>query len=169
MENVFREDKSSNIEIRRCKAIANFMFLKLKITKKTIKLPWRQREDFLNSYVISIALYGRKCWTISLQMKWRQEVIEIWFYRRIMRIQLIDPTYYNEVLWKMETMLIPRNKKVNISRKQWKMKVEKFATHRITLKQGKQWLRLVDAIIFRKCETDTNIHVRPHLTWPDPC
>lgn len=35
---------------------------------------------------ISIVLYGSKCWTTSLQMKWKLEATKVWFYRRTLRI-----------------------------------------------------------------------------------
>src|ERR1700730_13435169 len=58
--------------------------------------------NVLNTYVYSILLYARECWTLSTTMTKRLEAVEMWVCRRILRI------YYtrhitNEVLNRMAT------------------------------------------------------------------
>src|SRR3984893_6262918 len=55
------------------------------------------------THVYSILLYARECWTLSTTMTKRLEAVEIWFYRRILRISYTRHITNKEVLNRMAT------------------------------------------------------------------
>ena len=50
-----------------------------------------------------VLLYGSESWTISSRMKRRLEAIEMWFYRRMLRISWTQHVSNYEVLRRMQT------------------------------------------------------------------
>src|SRR5688572_10031804 len=59
--------------------------------------------NVLNTYVCSILLYASECWTMSAAMTKRLEAVEMWFYRRILRISYTKHITKEEVLNRMGT------------------------------------------------------------------
>ena len=59
--------------------------------------------NVLNTYVYSILLYASECWTMSATMTKKLEAVEMWFYRRILRISYTKHITNEEVLSRMAT------------------------------------------------------------------
>src|ERR1700730_343134 len=65
--------------------------------------------NVLNTYVYSILLYASECWTLSTSMTKRLEAVEMWFYRKILRISYTRHITNEKVLNKMATTRIILN------------------------------------------------------------
>ena len=52
----------------------------------TRKIELGVRKRLLKCYMRSVLLYGFESWTISKSMENKLEAIEMWFWRRMMRI-----------------------------------------------------------------------------------
>ena len=61
------------------------------------------RKRFLKCYVWSVLTYGSECWTISKNMAKRIEAAEMWFLRRMLRIQWVEKWSNEKVLEKART------------------------------------------------------------------
>src|SRR5579872_6440471 len=59
--------------------------------------------NVINTYVYSILLYASEWWTLSTTMTKRLEAVEMWFYRRILRISYTRQITNEEVLNRMAT------------------------------------------------------------------
>ena len=59
--------------------------------------------NVLNAYAYSILLYASECWTMSATMTKKLEAVEMWFYRRILRISYTKHITNEEVLSRMAT------------------------------------------------------------------
>ncbi|MCH9665805.1 MAG: hypothetical protein K0U41_08180 [Gammaproteobacteria bacterium] len=92
------EDGRCDTEIRRRIGIAKDSFQKLNKILKDRKLTMGTKIRVLDCYVLSILLYGSECWTISPPMKQKLEAVEMWFYRRMLRISWTDHATNEEVL-----------------------------------------------------------------------
>ena len=44
------------------------------------------KERILECYALPILLYRSECWTVSSQMTKKLEAVELWFYRRILKV-----------------------------------------------------------------------------------
>ena len=62
-----------------------------------------------------IRLYASECWTLSADMTKRLEAVEMWFYRRILRISYTKHITNEEVLNRMATT---RNLIITVRRRQ---------------------------------------------------
>ena len=65
--------------------------------------------NVLSTYVYSILLYASECWTLSTAMTKRLEAVEMWFYRKILRISYTRHITNEEVLNRMATTRIILN------------------------------------------------------------
>ena len=65
--------------------------------------------NVLNTYVYSILLYASECWTLSTAMTKRLEAVEMWFYRKILRISYTRHITNEDVLNRMATTRIILN------------------------------------------------------------
>ena len=61
------------------------------------------RKRVLKCYVWSVLTYGSECWTISKNMATRIEAAEMWFLRRMLRIQRVEKLSNEKVLEKVRT------------------------------------------------------------------
>src|SRR5579872_3762450 len=60
----------------------------------------------LNNKTTSILLYASECWTMSTAMTKRLQAVEMWFYRKILRISYTRHITNEEVLNRMATTRI---------------------------------------------------------------
>ena len=58
------------------------------LTNRKVKLDIKKR--IVNSYVWSILLYGCETWTISKNIEEKLKSLELWFFRRMLKISWLD-------------------------------------------------------------------------------
>jgi hypothetical protein len=92
------EDGEWDVEIKRRIGMAKNTFYKLEKVLRNRKMLMSTKKRVLDSYVMSVLLYGSECWTISPTMKKRLEAVEMWFYRRMLRISWTEHATNEEVL-----------------------------------------------------------------------
>ena len=95
---IITEDGKCDIEIKRRIGMAKDTFNKLEKVLKSRKMLMSTKKRVLECYVISVLLYGSECWTISPTMRKRLEAVEMWFYRRMLRLSWTEHTTNEEVL-----------------------------------------------------------------------
>ena len=85
-------------DITRRIAIAKKAFLDKKqiVTNKTVSIVTKKK--LIKAYVWSVLLYGCESWTISKTMANRLEAMEMWCYRRMMKISWMERKTNEEVL-----------------------------------------------------------------------
>ena len=83
---LYTSDGKCAKEIIRRIQIARSTFAKMKsfVTNRNINITTKLRA--IRCYVISTLLYGAETWTLSTEMEKRIESLELWLYRRILRI-----------------------------------------------------------------------------------
>jgi len=64
-----------------------------------------RKLKILNSYVFSIVSYGCESWTWNKKMRQKVDVLELWCYRRLLKISYRDRITNKEVLRRMHTEL----------------------------------------------------------------
>ncbi|BFY98674.1 hypothetical protein BsWGS_01714 [Bradybaena similaris] len=79
-------------------AQAKAAFHKLKHILCNLSLSIEVRKRVLRSYVEPILVYGSESWTISKLVRNYLEAVEMWFYRRMMRIPWTDKRRNEDVL-----------------------------------------------------------------------
>ena len=94
---VIKSDGRCDTEIKKCIGMAKDTFQKLEKVLRNHKSAMETKR-VLDAYVMSILMYGSKCWTISPQMRQRLEAAEIWFHRHMLRISWTEHKSYEEVL-----------------------------------------------------------------------
>ena len=85
-------------EIKARIAIAKTAFNKVKplVTNRAISVSLRKR--FIKSYVWSTLLYGCEAWNVNKEMERKIEAMEMWLYRRMLRIPWTDRVTNEAVL-----------------------------------------------------------------------
>ena len=58
------------------------------LTNREVKLDARKR--ILHSYVWSILLYGCETWIISKNMEGKLKSLDLWFFRRMLKVSWLD-------------------------------------------------------------------------------
>ena len=71
------------------------------LANRKIKLDTRKR--ILKSYVWSVLLYGCEAWNISKNMEEKLASLELWFYRRMLKVSWMDKVRNELVLERAET------------------------------------------------------------------
>jgi len=84
------EDNRCKDEILSRIAQAKRAFQNKKHLLTTNSMDLEVRKKFLKIYVWTIALYGCKTWKISAIENRKLEAFEMWCYRKLLRIKLID-------------------------------------------------------------------------------
>ena len=100
---VLTEDGKCDAEIKRRIGLAKDAFQKLSKVLRDRKVSRTTKKRVLYCYVIPVLLYGSESWTISSRMRRRLEAIEMWFYRRMLRISWTQHVSNYEVLRRMQT------------------------------------------------------------------
>ena len=85
-------------EIRRRIVLAKNAFGELKPILRDRKLSIDLKVRLLKCYVWSTLLYGCESWTITAETKRNIDAVEMWFYRRMLRISYMDRITNVEVL-----------------------------------------------------------------------
>ena len=80
------ESTTSETEIIKRIDMAKAAFTKLKGVLKNMSISMATRVRILRCYVWSTLTYGCEAWTIRKDLERRLEAVEMWFYRRMMRI-----------------------------------------------------------------------------------
>jgi hypothetical protein len=96
-------DGKCDKEIKARIAMAKETFYKLTNIFHNHNIRLSTKLNVLNTYVYSILLYASECWTMSAAMTKRLEAVEMWFYRRILRISYTKHITNEEVLNRMGT------------------------------------------------------------------
>jgi len=96
-------DGKCDNEIKARIAMAKDTFCKLTNVFHNHNIRLSKKLNVLNTYVYSILLYASECWTLSTTMTKRLEAVEMWFYRRILRISYTRHITNEEVLNRMAT------------------------------------------------------------------
>ena len=85
-------------EIKKRINLAKQSFISMKPMLTNRKLSIKTRKRLIKTHVWSVLLYGAESWTISGTMKRRLEAIEMWLWRRMLRIPWTDLKTNEEVL-----------------------------------------------------------------------
>ena len=96
-------DGRSDSEIKKRIGISKAIFEKMGKILKNRKLSMKTKLRVLDCYIFSTLTYGSECWTISQTMEKRLQSVEMWFYRRMLRISWTDHMSNEEVLAKAGT------------------------------------------------------------------
>jgi len=110
-------DGRSDMDIR-CRigqAKQAFMDMKNLLCARSLRLGVRKR--FLKCYIWSVLLYGCESWTINKNMEQKLKAIEMWFWRKMMRISWTEKLT-NEVV--LEKVGSERQLLTTIRRRQWR-------------------------------------------------
>ena len=83
-------DGRCETEIKRRIGIAKKSFKDLSNILANRKISFDTRKRILKSYVWSVLLYGCETWNISKNMEERLSSVEMWFYRRMLRVSWMD-------------------------------------------------------------------------------
>lgn len=91
-------DGRSEKEIKRRIAIAKTSFWNMKniLTNRKLSIPTRKRA--IKCYVWSTLLYGGETWTISRSMEKRLEAMEMWLWRRMLKVSWTERKTNVEIL-----------------------------------------------------------------------
>ena len=108
-------DGKCDKEIKARIAMAKETFYKITNIFHNHNIRLGTKLNVLNTYVYSILLYASECWTLSAAMTKRLEAVEMWFYRRILRISYTKHITNEEVLNRMATT---RNLIITVRRRQ---------------------------------------------------
>ena len=79
-------------------AIAKKKFIEKKSIFTNSKVSIGTRKRFLKCYIWSVLLYGSESWTISAEMKRKLEAMEMWCYRRMLKISWMEFVSNEKVL-----------------------------------------------------------------------
>ena len=87
---ILTEDGRCDKEIKTRIGIAKDSFNKIEnlVTNQNISVALRRR--FVKAYAWSTFLYGCEAWNISKAMEKRIEALEMWFYRRMLKVSWVD-------------------------------------------------------------------------------
>ena len=83
---VLTSDARCTTEIKRRIGIAKTAFRKMKNLLTNSRLSLQTRVRAIKTYVWSTLLYGCEAWTVSKAMEQRLEAVEMWCWRRMLRI-----------------------------------------------------------------------------------
>ena len=100
---IISSDGKCDNEVKARIAIAKQSYSKLEKIFRSHEISLTTKKRLLNTYIYSVLLYGSECWTISKTLQKRLEAVEMWFYRRILRISYKDHITNEEVLTRMFT------------------------------------------------------------------
>ena len=96
-------DGRCKTEIKRRIGIAKKSFKDLSNILANRKISFNTRKRILKSYVWSVLLYGCETWNISRNMEERLSSVEMWFYRRMLRVSWMDKLGNQTTLERAET------------------------------------------------------------------
>jgi len=88
-------------DIKRRIAIAKKKFMEKKSIFTNSKISIETRKRFLKCYIWSVLLYGSESWTISAEMKKKLEAMEMWCYRRMLKVSWTEFVSNEKVLAKV--------------------------------------------------------------------
>ena len=86
LESIITSDVKCDKDIKRRIAIAKKKFIEKKCIFTNSKVSIETRKRYLKCYIWSVLLYGSESWTISAEMKRKLEAMEMWCYRRMLKI-----------------------------------------------------------------------------------
>ena len=92
------EDARCVNEVKRRVAVAKSTFSKLENVLRNRSLSVKVRFRVLVCYVYPVLMYGSEAWSITSDIQRRLESCEMWFLRRMMRIQWTDKVSNEDVL-----------------------------------------------------------------------
>ena len=100
---IITSDGRSETDIKCRIGMAKSAFTGMRNVLCSKKLNIETRKRVLKWYVWSVLTYGSECWTISKNMAKRIEAAEMWFLRRMLRIQWVEKLSNEKVLEKART------------------------------------------------------------------
>ena len=95
---IITSDVKCDKDIKRRIAIAKKKFIEKKSILTNSKVSIETRKRFLKCYIWSVLLYGSESWTISAEMKRKMEAMEMWCYRRMLKISWTEFVSNEKVL-----------------------------------------------------------------------
>ena len=96
--NIVTKDGGCEAEIKTLIAMAKEAFQRLNSILVSGSLALITKKRILENYVLPNLLYGSECWTISSQMTKKLEAVEVWFYRRILKVSWTSHQTNEEIL-----------------------------------------------------------------------
>ena len=92
------EDGRCNLEVKTRIEIARSAFTKLRniLTSKGLSLSLKKR--LVHCYVLSTFLYASESWTLNKQIEDRINALEMWIYRRMLKVSYTDRVSNEEIL-----------------------------------------------------------------------
>ena len=92
------DDGRCELEVRSRIEMARSVFLKMRdvLTSQSISLEVRKR--LVRCYVLSTFLYASESWTLSKDIENKIEALEMWIYRRMLRVSYMDRITNGEIL-----------------------------------------------------------------------
>ena len=84
------EDRQCDLEVKTRIEMARSAFVKLRdmLTSKYVSL--NTRKHLVLCYVLSTFLYAWESWTLNKELEGRIEALEMWIYRRLLKISYKD-------------------------------------------------------------------------------
>ena len=95
---IITSDVKCDKDIKRRIAIAKKKFIEKKSIFTNSKVSIETRKRFLKCYIWSVLLYGSESWTISAEMKRKLEAMEMWCFRRMLKISWTEFVSNEKVL-----------------------------------------------------------------------
>jgi len=114
---IITEDGRCEREIKTRIGMAKEAFSRLKGLVTNTKMSLSTRKRLVHVFVLPILLYGCECWTLTSQLKKKLEAMEMWLYRRMLKISWTEHVTNEEVLKRAQT---ERNLLASIIKRQLK-------------------------------------------------
>lgn len=95
------ENAKCDGEIKRRIEIARSTFSKMNRVLTSNRIPLKTRSRLVQCYVWSTLLYGAETWTVATAIKKKLEALEMWVYRRMLKISWKDKIRNEVVLQRM--------------------------------------------------------------------
>ncbi|XP_014677047.1 PREDICTED: uncharacterized protein LOC106816918 [Priapulus caudatus] len=90
-------------EIKRRIAIAKSAFSKIKKMVTNSKISISIRKRYVKCYVWSTLLYGCESWTVSVEMEKKIKAVEMWIWRRVLKVSWTQWKTNDKILKMMDT------------------------------------------------------------------
>ena len=92
------DDAKCVSEIKKRVAMGREVFMKMSNLLKDRQMPMKLRVRLLNTLVMPVIGYGAESWTLNADLSRRIDAVEMWLYRRMLRISWQDKVTNENVL-----------------------------------------------------------------------
>ena len=78
-------------KIKRCLFLGRKAMTNLDSISKSRDITLPKKVCLVKSMVFSVVIYGCESWTIKKTESWRIDAFELWCWRRLLRVHLVNP------------------------------------------------------------------------------